>query len=173
MKKRNRGPAINRFLDKSITMPNGCWLWTGSAAGRCGSFMEDYFYWHAHRWSYTYFIGEIPDGFVVHHKCKERFCVNPYHLETMSHADHQTLHVGNKTHCKRGHEFTEENTRLGVKNDLATRQCITCCNIRSMIHRSIPENKEVARLRTRAHYWSDPELGRKKQREYHKRKTHL
>ena len=33
----------------------------------------------------------------------------------------------NMTHCKRGHEFTPENTRILVrKNGSKSRECITC-----------------------------------------------
>ena len=35
-----------------------------------------------------------------------------------------------KTHCKRGHEFTPENTRIGAKG----RNCIACVNLRSHQH---------------------------------------
>ncbi len=169
---RKRKRPLDRFLDKTITMPNGCWLWTASCAGSCGSFIDNYVLWHAHRWSYNHFIGGIPDGFVVHHKCRERFCVNPYHLEAMSHGDHQTLHNRDRTHCKHGHEFTHENTKIYEYGGQKARYCITCRDSHSLRHRSIPENREIARARARAYYWANPELGRAKQREYHMRKTH-
>lgn len=82
----------------------------------------------AHREAYA---GEIPKGYVVHHDCGNKLCVNPEHLRALSHAAHNADHLNasswyerqrSKTHCPAGHEYTPENTM--VKR--GKRHCRTC-----------------------------------------------
>lgn len=67
----------------------------------------------AHRWNYERHIGPIPEGYHAHHLCHVKLCVNPTHLELLTVRDHTLRHReerGEITHCKRGHEYTPENT---------------------------------------------------------------
>lgn len=62
--------------------PGGCIEWTGSKFGTgYGKFMVDGKRYSAHRWAYERFVGPIPEGMVIRHKCGNRPCVNPAHLE--------------------------------------------------------------------------------------------
>lgn len=44
-----------------------------------------------HRLMYRLFIGEVPEGMVIHHRCRTTDCVNPDHLELMTRSGH-TMH---------------------------------------------------------------------------------
>lgn len=71
----------------------------------------------AHVYAWEQENGPVPDGLVLHHRCETRACVNTAHLQPMTRGDHARHHhpepwgnaVLNKTHCKNGHELTEEN----------------------------------------------------------------
>lgn len=63
------------------------WLWLGprSSAGY-GTYWDKVAkkVWPAHRFSYTAFIGPIPDGLVIDHLCGVHNCVKPSHLEAVT-----------------------------------------------------------------------------------------
>lgn len=85
----------------------------------------------AHRFIYEYFHGEIDSNLVIHHKCYNRKCVNPTHLEQVTsrkntldiNSKNQAAVNARKTHCIHGHEFTPENTYVFPSG---YRQCRAC-----------------------------------------------
>jgi hypothetical protein len=123
---KGRGLSFWQRVEKT----DSCWLWL--------SFINDRGYgqvWHdgnnkkAHRVAYELAKGPIPEGYEIDHLCKIRHCVNPDHLEPVTHYENcqrGDLGIRNrqKTHCKWGHEFTVENTYIKKYNGL--RDCIAC-----------------------------------------------
>lgn len=89
------GADLQRFMDFVMPVPEcGCWLWTGgdSGAGRGGGYGRFTIRGRsvaAHRWAYAAFVGRLRRGAQVDHKCRLRCCVNPDHLEQVSHRENQ------------------------------------------------------------------------------------
>jgi hypothetical protein len=79
-RKRIKGPTD--FWAKVQKLQNGCWLWLGSCNKRYGYFKTRI---QAHRYAYELMIGPVPDGLELDHLCRNRYCVNPSHLEAVSH----------------------------------------------------------------------------------------
>ena len=80
---------LERFWTFVSKLETGCWRWFGNTAnngyGRfCAKGDRRYL---AHRWSYEHFKGPIPDGMEIDHTCGKRDCVNPDHLEAVTHYE--------------------------------------------------------------------------------------
>ena len=101
--------AAERFWEK-VCATDDCWLWTASLdSSGYGLFKDETGRTSkAHRWSYSCNLGEIPEGLTIDHLCGTRNCVRPDHLEAVTQQENTAR--ARKSHCIRGHEFTEENT---------------------------------------------------------------
>lgn len=81
-----------------------CWLWRGSFHEGYGNYVGE----KAHKVAWRLVKGyEVPKGFVLHHRCNTRRCVNPDHLELMSNGAHTSLHK--KGIRRRYHGITKSN----------------------------------------------------------------
>lgn len=94
-----------------------------------------------HRLAWEEANGPIPAGMVIMHTCDNPPCYNLDHLRLGSQADnlkdrdrkgHGVVPYKGVTHCKRGHEFSSENTHIGTRGK---RNCRACGRIRDSIRK--------------------------------------
>ncbi len=120
---------------KFVLFSGNCWIWTGHKdkklgygkytrrlskgdklhAGKAKSYK-------AHTYAYELVFGPIPEGFEPDHKiCKNRACVNPYHMEVVTHKENvlrgnaPSAINSRKIVCIRGHEFEPNPSKPGQR----------------------------------------------------------
>lgn len=126
---------LGRFWSRvAIDESTGCWLWTSPLNKRTG---YGQFAWRGknstpHRVSYQELVGPIPEDLVIDHLCRVRHCVNPAHMEAVTHqvnllrGETHAAKNAAKTHCPQGHPLSGENLHVYVGKGVRKRQCKTC-----------------------------------------------
>lgn len=127
--------ALARFWPKINKQDDGCWQWTaGSYADGYGGFHLDGRYIGAHRAAWFLLVGDVPDGLVLDHLCRNRRCVNPEHLEPVTSTENTARGVGvaamnaRKTHGPCGHPYD-------VFTPSGRRYCRSCRNAYILAHK--------------------------------------
>ena len=98
MTKRKAIPETVADLRARCTDDGECWLWNGPSAGiygyvNLGNGKRE----SAHRFAYRLRYGEVPDGLVVDHLCRNPKCVRPEHLEAVTGGENTNRGAANRS----------------------------------------------------------------------------
>lgn len=105
-----------------------CWLWTAAVHQGYGRFRLGGANLRAHVVAYELLVGPVPAGLEIDHLCRVRNCVNPAHMEPVSHGEN--VRRGNidraidRLTCRRGHPFSGGN--LTIRRSDGARICKAC-----------------------------------------------
>jgi hypothetical protein len=132
----------DRFWPK-VDAAGICWEWRGTCNRLgYGQFSIKHRHVMAHRVAWELLVGPIPDGLELDHLCRNHGCVNPDHLEPVTHAENMrrapwtAVQIKRaQTHCKRGHPFAGDNVHL---RSSGRRTCRSCDRDRSALRRKNP-----------------------------------
>lgn len=145
-----------RFWSKVVAGDSdSCWEWNGAHVPKgYGSIGH----WNgrsqesAHRAMVELLTGcRVPVGMQIDHLCRNRGCVNPWHLEVVSPRTNVLRGVGRsaenaaKTHCKRGHELAGSNLSIDLVDGGARfeRRCKTCVREQARVRRAAASGRPV------------------------------
>lgn len=131
-----RQPRVPRPIEERIASAirvdeqTGCHVWTWHRCrGGYGRIDWQGRKRQAHAVTYELRFGPPPHNGEIDHKCRNRACCNPDHLEFVSHRENVLR--GNSfsavnaavTHCVNGHPFDDQNTAQLRRGGRACRAC--------------------------------------------------
>lgn len=106
-----------------------CWLYAGTLTpdgyGRIVVRLDGKLRgFYAHRAMYEQYVKIIPSGLEIDHLCGVRRCINPLHLEAVTHAENIRRVVSLNQSCPKGHPYSGDN--LLIEASTGYRRCREC-----------------------------------------------
>ncbi len=121
-----------RLLTRSEKTVEGCRRWSGAHVPKgYGQISVDGRVRSVHVVAHEIWIGPVPEGYEVDHVhakgCRYRDCIEPSHLEAVTHAENIRRAKELITRCPKGHEYTPQNTMRGSgRAGHSYRRCRRC-----------------------------------------------
>ena len=113
-----------------VICENGCWEWTGYKSSHgYGRVVLGRRAYQVHRVVFERLRHAIPKGLELDHLCKKRDCVNPAHLEPVTHRENLLRGDGptginsRKRRCPAGHSLHGRNLYITPSGQRKCRAC--------------------------------------------------
>lgn len=109
------------YVEEDRGYDTSCWIWQRSTDKKgYGLIRLSSGDTPAHRQYYEDRFGRLPEGWVAHHLCEVKPCVNPEHIEPQKHDEHTALHSKGRG-CKITQEDADEIKRRSCNGELGYR----------------------------------------------------
>ena len=99
-----RVPVPDRIRSRLTIAANGCWLVPATTSSGYHHVNDRGRFLMAHRVMWEEVNGPVPDGLELDHLCRVRNCVNPAHLEAVTHAENMRRSGLARPRCPKGHD---------------------------------------------------------------------
>lgn len=139
---RRFSPSTDQYTVQDCGYKTPCWIWKGRACRGQGYASAKHR--RAHVIYYELRFGPVPPGLELDHLCEQKRCVNPDHLEPVTHAEN----VRRGRHTKLTIEKAREIRRLAASGIMTFEQigqqfgCLAATV--SMIHRNVQWREDAA-----------------------------
>lgn len=142
---RSQPITLDWLLSQCVPEPNsGCWIWLKAldSKGYGNLCVGARKFIGAHRLAYQLHTGRDCDGLDIDHRCRVRSCINPLHLEAVSHRENMlrgdtlAAKLARRTVCPKGHLLSGENLFQTDK----FRRCRQCAADRARAFRAARRN---------------------------------
>lgn len=117
---------MSDFEARVMPEPNsGCDIWLGPVIDKNAEFVYGRYWIDGHfEMAHHFPFRPVPEGYEVHHKCRNTLCVRKEHLQVVTKKEHrQAEGRSNGFTFACGHEKTKENTHVGKHG---WQYCRTC-----------------------------------------------
>ena len=95
---RVRETISDNIAGSYVVQKNGCWKWRHSLISTgYGTLQSNGVQVLAHRYMHELQNGPISPGKSLHHKCGNKWCVNPSHLKEVTEQEHKKMHPQNRS----------------------------------------------------------------------------
>lgn len=119
------GSTLSNVMGKVRQDETGCWIWDGNLS----QWGYAKYPINVHRFTYEQFVGLIPEGLEINHLCEHPACVNPEHLEAVTHRENMAYghtiiaQQLRRTHCPEGHPYDGPNLYTDPRGNRQCREC--------------------------------------------------
>jgi hypothetical protein len=147
MQIRNKQHTIESLKLLTVVNKDGCWIWQSTKRSN-GYGITTYKGVQTTTHRVAYQIANnllLSSDMEVDHLCNNRDCINPDHLEAVSHEENMKRGRDRRTACKKGHAWTEENTYTTIvkRKQGGTRTQRYCRICRCQHQKDLRQRKET------------------------------